>query len=435
MMNHIQNYRKIIIGSIIFFTVIFFIAGISLVIRHIAKEVDILTKGTEKKETPVDLSLTVSSPKLEEAIHMSASYLLRACDDNGKFRYLVNLDPTVKLPQQYNILRHAGSIYSLTMYEEEFPAYETREVLERAVGFIKKKSIAPLPEDSNLLAVWSYPELNGSKNPVQAKLGGTGLGLVALLSAEKVMPGTTSIDIMRKMGDFIIFMQKRDGSFYSKYIPSKGGRNDEWISLYYPGEAALGLLMLYEKDPSQKWLDAAAKAIAYLARLRTGRSVVEPDHWALLATARLLPLYHRSSQPVPAEAILRHAIQISTTMLAAAGNTSSGSAPAGSLTGDGRTTPTSTRLEGLQAALTFLPRENEVLIDKIRKKASQGISFLINSQVTSGKYAGAMPHAVSLFPEGDPNRNGSDNDRATEVRIDYVQHALSAMIQHRRIMH
>ena len=66
-------------------------------------------------------------------------------------------------------------------------------------------------------------------------------------------------------------MQKEDGSFYSKFYPHHGGKNDQWTSLYYPGEAALGLLMLYEKDPDPLWLQTAANAIAYLARLRAGR--------------------------------------------------------------------------------------------------------------------------------------------------------------------
>ena len=57
-------------------------------------------------------------------------------------------------------------------------------------------------------------------------------------------------------------MQKEDGTFYSKYIPAEGGRSVRWTSLYYPGEAALGLLMLYEKDPSAAWIQAAANAIA-----------------------------------------------------------------------------------------------------------------------------------------------------------------------------
>ena len=156
-----------------------------------------------------------------------------------------------------------------------------------------------------LLAIWSKPEINHGNSPVQAKLGATGLGLVALLSVEKIQPGETPLEDLRRLGQFLIFMQKEDGGFHSKYIPSQNGRTDKWTSLYYPGEAALGLVMLYEKDPDAKWLEAAAKAIGYLAKQRAGRRRVEADHWALIATSKLLPLYDRIAPPVPRALIER----------------------------------------------------------------------------------------------------------------------------------
>ncbi len=388
-----------------------------------------LQKEASKRDVP--MSGPVLEEELDDAIHLSAGYLKEVCDERGKFNYYINLNPKVTLKPKYNMLRHAGSIYSLAMYEDVFPDKGTRAVIGRAVDFMNRRSIAALPESDDVLAVWSYPELSGSGGPVQAKLGGTGLGLVALMSVEKVMPGTTSLETLRKLANFILFMQKEDGSFYSKYYPQQGGRNDEWTSLYYPGEAALGLMMLYEKDRSQKWLDAAARAIAYLARLRHGRSSVEPDHWALLATSKLMPNYFMTNQPVHHRDVLNHAVQISSGMYSRSGGPPEGSVIFGSLTGDGRTTPTATRLEGLQAALEFIPEDMGTLRKDIMEKVSHSIRFLVNSQVKSGKYAGAIPRSVILLPEKHPAYSASDNMRATEVRIDYVQHALSAMIQYR----
>ena len=212
-----------------------------------------------------------SHKDLAESIHLSAKYLNTACNQDGKFLYRVNLNPNIRSIPKYNFLRHAGSIYALADYDRNHPDSLTLNTLERATGYLKKVAIGPIPDRNDLLAVWSRAELTGSHKPLQAKLGGTGLGLIALLNVEKRKPGTTPVDFLRKMGNFIVFMQKTDGSFYSKYIPEKGGKDDSWTSLYYPGEAALGLLMLYEKDPDLRWLQAAANAIAYLARLRAGK--------------------------------------------------------------------------------------------------------------------------------------------------------------------
>jgi hypothetical protein len=368
---------------------------------------------------------------LAEAIHLSAKYLNKACDQNGKFLYRVNLNPNVRPTPKYNFLRHAGSIYALADYDRYHPNSSTLNTLERASAYLKKAAIGPIPDRNDLLAVWSRAELTGSQKPLQAKLGGTGLGLIALLSVEKRKPETTPVDFLRKMGNFIVFMQKTDGSFYSKYIPIKGGKDDSWTSLYYPGEAALGLLMLYEKDPDPRWLQAAANAIAYLARLRAGKSQVEVDHWALLATAKLLPLYDRCQQPLPESEILNHAIRICESIITHRSRFSKNTLEHGCFTDNGRTTPTAIRLEGLLAAYRFLPVGHKALQESIRVTATQGIAFLIRSQVPSGKYAGGIPRAIRLLPENHPRFDRSFNERATEVRIDYVQHALSAMLDYR----
>lgn len=369
---------------------------------------------------------------LTKAIQLSANYLIKACNQEGKFLYRVNLNPNVTPKPKYNFLRHAGSIYALADYDNFHPDLSTLDTLERATEFLKKAAIGPLPDRKDLLAVWSRPEITGSQKPLQAKLGGTGLGLMALLSVEKRKPGTTSIDILHQMANFIIFMQKIDGSFHSKYIPEKGGKDDSWTSLYYPGEAALGLLMLYQKDRVQRWLQAAANAIAYLARQRAAERRVTVDHWALLATAKLLPLYERRQPPLPKSEILTHAIRICESILTHKPHYSKNAPQHGCLTDDGRTTPTAIRLEGLLAAHRFLPTEHKTLREGIRVATEEGIAFLIRSQITSGKYAGGIPRAIQRLPENHPGFDRSFNDRATEVRIDYIQHALSAMLDYRK---
>ncbi len=371
----------------------------------------------------------VQPRRLRKAIHQSARYLINACDFDGKFQYRINMNPRIEVKPGYNMLRHAGSIYAMAMYSDRSPDEVTQRAIARAVRFLKDKTIRALPGRPDLLAVWSDPQIILRQRPLEAKLGGTGLGLVALLSMEKIKPGTTPVEYLRKMGNFLRYMQKEDGSFYSKYIPSEGGRSDRWKSLYYPGEAALGLLMLYERDPSPAWLNAAADTIAYLARIRAGKTAVEADHWALLATAKLLPIYDRSHKPLPRKAIVDHAIQICTSILNQAEQAPPVPMVYGCFTHDGRTTPTATRLEGLLAALTFWPQGHDALHHRIKDRVTRGITFLLSSQISEGLHAGAIPRGVHPLPPTHPRYSGSFNRRVSEVRIDYVQHALSAMIQ------
>jgi hypothetical protein len=313
------------------------------------------------------------------------------------------------------------------------PRDETQQALARAIEFLKRESISPVPGREEMLAVWSRPGISGWNVPVESKLGGTGLGLVALMSFERIQPGTTSLDDLRRLGRFLVYMQKEDGSFYSKYSP-RGGRDDSWTSLYYPGEAALGLMMLHEEDPSPVWIDAAAKTIGYLARSRAGRETVEADHWALLATARLLPRYDRCRQGVAREAVVHHAVQICRSILHEKPPWPDDEAEHGCFTHDGRTCPTATRVEGLLAALTFLPEdEHRELREQITVAVTDAVAFLLRTQLQEGPYAGAIPRRLPPSPAILAELSPSERERVGEVRIDYVQHVLSGLIQYRRM--
>ena len=367
--------------------------------------------------------------EIEKAIALGADYLAGVCKADGRFVYRINLDPNVTVQPKYNVLRHAGAMYAMAMRHQWRANKATKDALIRAGEFLRKRCVGPVEGKPDMLAVWSRPEMTGSRNPLTVKLGGVGLGLVALLSLEKVAPGQTPLADLRKLGRFVLFMQREDGSFHSKFIPSTGGLDATWISLYYPGEAALGLLMLYERDPRKEWLQAAANAIGYLARSRKGRPRVPGDHWAMLATAKLLPLYEKVKPPVPREQIVAHAVQVCQSLIAGQITDASDPRVFGCIDKRGRTTPTATRLEGLLAALTFLPAEQAPLRRRISTAAEMGIVFLLRSQVKSGDRAGAIPRATVPMA-GTSQTAKRFNHRRGEVRIDYVQHAISAMIQY-----
>jgi hypothetical protein len=348
-----------------------------------------------------------------------ARYLVEQTQPDGRFVYRRNMNPAVTVSPRYNMLRHAGAIYAMADYYQDHPDRPLLEAIKRSARYLQHEAMGAVPGQPGLLAVWSRPEVNRTGSPLQAKLGGTGLGLVALMSTESIQPGFTPLEDARALGRFLVFMQRPNGSFCSKYIPSEGGFRDDWVSLYYPGEAALGLTMLYEKDRSDLWRDAAAQALCYLARTREGKTSVPADHWALLASARLYPHVDAATRAQ----LLAHAIQVCEVMLA-------DQISDGGFNRSGAITPTSTRLEGLQAALTFIPPEHE-LYGRVQTAVEAGIRFLSAAEITEGNYAGGIPRAIGpVNPE--VKDAASFNQRCTEIRIDYVQHALSAMLAYIR---
>lgn len=368
--------------------------------------------------------------EVEHAIHLASNYLARQLVANGQFVYRINLNADVSVKRRYNILRHAGAIYALGTYHQRFPDSEIASSMSGAGDFLRSQ-IAPLPEHQEVLAVWSRPETNGRSGFQEAKLGGTGLGLVALLSEERIHPGATDRKTLQGLGEFLLFMQQPDGNYYSKYVPERGGF-DDWVSLYYPGEAALGLVMLYEHDPEQKWLAGAKSAMEYLARIREGQENVPHDHWALLATAKILEHAKNRLDAELRELMISHTEQICLAMMQAQTPFLGDPVFGGSFDREGRTTPCATRLEGLLAALTYLPPEMTDLRSRIEQACRQGMEFLLRSQVSFGDARGGFPRSILGHPDFAPLVISKRDERWTEIRIDYVQHALSALLEYQQ---
>ncbi len=154
----------------------------------------------------------------------------------------------------------------------------------------------------------------------------------------------------------------------------------------------------------------------------------------MLATAKLFAICDRYDSPVARDTIVKHAVQVCESILRQQVWTAREALLIGGFSDDGRTTPTATRLEGLLAALTFFSRQHQQdLRERITSSVHEAMSFLVRSQVRHGDFAGAIPRALRPWPADDPRGSRSFNRRVTEVRIDYVQHAMSAMIQYLQI--
>ena len=366
---------------------------------------------------------TPSAAEVSHAIELAAGYLERACGPDGKFVYKVDIG-SGKESSSYDIIRHAGAMYALAMVNRSHPDPEAVAAIIRAAKFLRENYVG-LGVRPGQEVVWSQPltESPNDRRPKSreryAELGGTGLGLVALAAAREVDSKSVSLEELQALGRFALFLQRDDGSFVHKYR-AESGPVLNWESLYYPGEAALGFIALYEADHSREWLTAAGKALSFLAKSRAGLSTVPADHWALIATAKLLPHCENGGCSASREELVRHAVQVCEAILRDQFRSSAPVGLDGAFDSTGRTAPAATRLEGFLAAMDFLPKGD--LQDRIEAATGRGIAFLMRAQVVSGPEAGGMP--------------GSALNRvldSSQVRIDYVQHALCAWLRYQKL--
>jgi predicted nuclease of predicted toxin-antitoxin system len=168
-----------------------------------------------------------------------------------------------------------------------------------------------------------------------------------------------------------------------------------------------------------------------------------PAHSAGLAVLRLpnrpsLALLRQTIQtllqgldcPLSRQALIDHGIEICQRILNEQIKFSPYPECIGGFTRSGRTTPTAVRLEGLLAALEFIPKDQTALRTQILTASASGIRFLVRSQIKSGSFMGGIPGSIPL----DTHKILPKNDRSSEIRIDYVRHALCAMLRYRNAL-
>jgi hypothetical protein len=231
---------------------------------------------------------------------------------------------------------------------------------------------------------------------------------------------------LRQVGQFILFMQEESGHFRSKYNETRHAFED-FESEYYPGEAILALSLLHRVDPDPQWLNAALRGVLFLEESRQGLAVnhLPNDHWLMIASAALLPQFAAAaSPPISRERVLGHVLDLGRMMLNDQRLVAWIPGRQGAFTPDGGTTPSATRLEGLLALERLLPLEHPER-PRVHAAIADGLRYVLRAQVETGPAKGGF---TAVLPGWHLIRE--QREAAAEIRIDYVQHALSALIGH-----
>lgn len=310
----------------------------------------------------------------------------------------------------YNILRHAGAIWALAE-DGGADASSHREVLAACRYLAAQLLIVESGPHHSVALIWRESGRDGFLN-VEAKLGGAGLALAGFIAAGAESQGVISSQELRGLGNIVRSLRRPDGTYISK-ISLTRGRPDTWESLYYPGEVALGMVMLWGVDRDTEWFAVAREIMLGLADRRADMIDPPHDHWALIATERLLRTGRISAQE--RSRLNGHAEQIVESIMRQA--CSSGSLVHGFLTPDRRSTATATRMEGLLTAARLLECDTATIGAVI----GLCVPNLERHLVTNGPLTGTVA------------RLGTSGDRCySEVLIDYAQQHLSAAHGYRR---
>jgi hypothetical protein len=371
----------------------------------------------------------ITPEALLSAVRRGADYLIRVLGPSGRYVYMYH--PVVDRDDpSYGWLRHSGTTYALLEAYGEFrePSYLAKG--ELALSYLAAHLSADAPSQGKYVLDTDDEE--------QQKVGGAGLALLAFAEHAAVTgdrqvgaggageggKAAAYLEVMRALARFILKQQYEDGHFRSNAdIEHETGKKLKRELWYYPGEAVLGLLRLYAIDPQPVYLDGARRGADWIVKVRdayVSEDNQEHDHWMSYAFSELYRLTRD-------EAYLDHAYKIARAIEKA--QRPAEGAPAPDFIGtfyDGQTTPASTRLEAYCADIAlsrFAGKPDAWLIGpaKAAARSTLGQQYGPDNDYwlkNPGKAAGGVRE--SLFVH--------------DVRIDYVQHAMSGWLHLARIL-
>ena len=123
-------------------------------------------------------------------------------------------------------------------------------------------------------------------------LGSTALGVVALAEYQRATDDPRFQALAVRLTEWILWMQRPDGSFRHLYDVGKGVADDKTMLLYFSGEASLALARMYAVTGDERYARAAERGIDWLVDwydFFVGGWLYGEDHWTCIAAEALAP--------------------------------------------------------------------------------------------------------------------------------------------------
>jgi hypothetical protein len=325
----------------------------------------------------------------------------------------------------YSLPRHGGTAYSLALLYGVLK--DVKDVPEATVERFRQGAARSIQYLADMVARGSCRDAERDFVCVamgpHTDLGSTALPLVALLEYQRQTGDAAHADLARRMANFLLFMQRGDGEFSHVYRTDQRWKDPKTKLLYYSGEAALALGMAYKLLGDPRYLKATEKALDYLVGENywplTLKFLFGEDHWTCMAAEEAWPhLKHRRYATFCYEfAAFNRRHQFAP-----------GEAAEDFTGGYGITpffpphlTPAGSRTEAMVSTYRLSQHRKETR-GEVATQIVQAFKYIVRHQVRpENAYLYARPEEAVGAIRQSPIKY--------EVRIDYIQHTISAMLR------
>lgn len=370
---------------------------------------------TRTRTTPPALSAS----GVAQAVDLAQQYIMAAQERDGTFRY--SLDPATGAEDKatLNLPRQAGTTYALCELGQG-PALKA--TVQRALG-----AFAPTEQD--------FGQISALNDGTGLGLGKSALPLLALLRCRD-LAGPDNDRLIGQLSRFILGMQRENGSFFPAFdAASKRGEGDHEI-LYAAGQAVLSLVLLEQQlqalkggpaeplPPASKLKSALDRAMAHYGGPYWPRPLRDffffEEGWHCLAARHALSSHRNDAY----EQLCIDYVASRKRFVARAEDSSEPNFVGGYGVGDlfpPRNTATAGLGEALDASI-FIKQKRGLDVDADKALLRDLVGFLLRAQWSEAScYACKRP--------GDVVGGFSQQLASPGIRIDYVQHAMSAIGQ------
>jgi hypothetical protein len=213
----------------------------------------------------------------------------------GQFKYIYYPITDNYEAAGYSLPRHAGTTYALALLYGKLKGRPG--VSDAQVNEFKEGAQTAIKYLANMVEQGSCKNQEHDFVCVSAgrgtDLGSSALPLVAIMEYERQTGDAKYRDLGRRLANFLIFMQKRDGEFCHQYDVETRRRDCKEKMLYYSGEAAFALAIAYKFIKDTRYRDAVRRSLDYL----TGENywplpmkfLFGEDHWTCIAAEEAWP--------------------------------------------------------------------------------------------------------------------------------------------------